>query len=189
LSATFSKSKEIPANASLNTEDKAMRAKNLWILGFTVALFSVLATNSKVRASGDTQFKWVISSSASALAVDGSSITITGTGTFAPDDPEEVTGGGTWAVSTGGSGTFQVTRLVRFELAPGSVGNASIHAGLAFLRVAYSDGSRGVLTVSCALPGTPSNLLDGAHASKSFVDYFNRQPPPAPVFFQQLSGD
>jgi hypothetical protein len=163
-----------------------MRAKNLWLLGFAVALFTVLAMNDKVRAS-DTRFKWVISSSASALAADGSSITFTGTGTFAPGDDEEVTGGGTWAVSTGASGTFQVTHLIRFDLGPGSVPDPSIHAGLVFLRVAYSNGSRGVLTVSCRLPNSPSNLVDGAHASMGFVDYFNRQPPPASVFFQQLS--
>ncbi len=167
-----------------------MRAKNLLLLGFVIGVFSLLATDGKVRASGDTQFKWVIVSSASALAVDGSSIQLTGTGTFAPDDPDDVTGGGTWSVSTGGSGEFQVKRLVRFELAPGSAPIPSRRAGLAFLGVAYSDGSRGVLTVSCALPvGTPSNLEDGAHASKGFVDYFNRQPPPDAVFFDQLPGD
>ena len=163
-----------------------MRAKNFWILGFAVALFLVLATNSKVRASGDTHFKWVIVSSASALAVDGSSITLTGTGTFAPDDPEEVTGGGTWTVSTGGSGTFKVTGLIRFDPAPSSGPN---QAGLGFFRIAYSDGSRGVLTVSCLTPGTPvPGLEDGAHSSKGFVDYFNRQTPTGPVFFRQLSG-
>src|SRR5229473_3781155 len=109
-----------------------MRAKNLLLLGFVIGVFSLLATDGKVRASGETQFKWVIVSSASALAVDGSSITLTGTGTFVPDDPDEVTGGGTWAVSTGGSGTFKVTRLIRFDLAPGSVSNPTIHAGVAF---------------------------------------------------------
>ena len=170
-----------------------MRAKSLLLLGFVIAVFSLLATDGKVRASGETRFRWVIASSASALAVDGSSIELTGTGTFAPGDPEEVTGGGTWTVSSGDSGTFLVKRLVRFELAPGSLASIPLRrAGLAFLSVAYSDGSRGVLTVSCAIPppvGTPSNLKDGAHASKGFVDYFNRQPPPGPVFFDQLSGD
>ena len=164
-----------------------MRAKNLWLLGFAVALFSVLATNSRVRARDDTQFEWVITNTASALAVDGSSITLTGTGTFAPDDPEEVTGGGTWTVSTGGSGTFKVTGLIRFDPAPSSGPN---QAGLGFFRIAYSDGSRGVLTVSCLTPGTPvPGLEDGAHSSKGFVDYFNRQTPTGPVFFKQLSGN
>jgi hypothetical protein len=167
-----------------------MRAKSLLLLGFVIAVLSLLATDGKVRASDDTRFKWVIASSASALAVDDSSITLTGTGTFAPGDTEEVTGGGTWSVSTGGSGEFQVKRLIRFQVAPGSAPVASRRAGLAFFVVDYLDGSRGVLTVSCALPvGTPSNLADGAHASKGFVDYFNAQTPPDPVFFDQLSGD
>jgi len=164
-----------------------MRAKNLLLLGFVIGVFSLLATDGKVRASGDTQFKWVIVSSASALAVDGSSITLTGTGTFAPDDPDEVTGGGTWAVSTGGAGTFKVTRLIRFDLAPGSVSNPTIHAGVAFFRVAYSDGSRGILVLSCHLPGTPANVAEGGAASKGFVDYFNLQPHG--TFFQQLSSE
>jgi hypothetical protein len=174
-------------------EQRHLTSRNLIrgavLLGLVLAAFSLLATNGKVRASDDAQFKWVIASSASALAVDGSSITLTGTGTFAPGDPDEVTGGGTWAVSTGGSGSFRVTQLIRFDLAPGSVSNPTIHAGLAFFRVAYSDGSRGVLTVICALPGSPSNIADSGLASKGFVNYFNRQPPPAPVFFQQLSSE
>jgi hypothetical protein len=164
-----------------------MKARTLLLLGFVIAAFSLLVTNGKVRASDDTQFKWVIGSSASALAVDGSSITLTGTGTFAPSDPDEVSGGGTWAVSTGGSGSFRVTRLIRFDLAPGSVSDPSIHAGLALLRITYSDGSRGILAVSCMLPGTPTNVAEGATASKGFVDYFNLQA--AVAFFQQLSSE
>ncbi len=70
-------------------------------------------------------------------AADGSSITLTGTGTFAPDDPDEVTGGGTWTVSTGGSGTFQVTQFIRFDVAPGRVSDPTIRAGLTSFRVAY----------------------------------------------------
>ena len=164
-----------------------MKARTLLLLGLVIAVFSLLATDGKVRANGDTQFQWVIPPSASALAVDNSSITLTGTGTFAPDDPDEVTGGGTWAVSTGGGGTFRVTQLIRFDLAPGSVKNPSIHAGLGFLRITYSDGSRGILAVSCMLPGTPANVAEGATASKGFVDYFNLQASTA--FFQQLSSE
>jgi hypothetical protein len=174
-------------NQRRKKEEMNMKARTLLLLGFVIAVGSLLVTNGKVRASDDAQFKWVIGSSASALAVDGSSITLTGTGTFAPDDPDEVTGGGTWAVSTGGSGTFQATHLIRFDLAPGSVSNPTIHAGLAFFRVAYSDGSRGILVVSCHLPGTPANVAEGAAASKGFVDYFNLQPYGA--FFQQLSSE
>src|SRR5262249_30409491 len=152
-----------------------MRLRKLWVLLLVIGLLLLLAGQHRVRAN-DAKFQWVIVSSASALAVDGTTITLTGTGTFERDDPEAVTGGGTWAVSTGESGTFQATSLVRFDLAPGSLSNPAIHAGLAFLRVAYSDGSRGILVVSCHLPGTPANVTEGAAASKGFVDYFNVQP-------------
>ena len=165
-----------------------MNTKRLTLMGITILLFSLLIGGSRVRADSDTTFKWVIPDSASALAADGSVITLTGSGTFHPGDSEEVTGGGSWTVSTGGSGTYNVTGLVRFDLAPGSVpGVPSIHAGLAFLRIAYSDGSRGILAVNCMLPGTPANVSEGITASKDFVDYFNLQP--AGTFFRKLSGN
>jgi hypothetical protein len=54
---------------------------------------------------------------------------------------------------------------------------ANARAGLAVLRVEYSDGEDGVLTVSCALPGSPASIFEGITASKSFVDYWNRLAP------------
>jgi hypothetical protein len=51
---------------------------------------------------------------------------------------------------------------------------------LAILRVAYSDGSRGVLTVSCHIVGTPDSVFEGVTTTKGFVDYWNREAPPAP---------
>jgi len=157
-----------------------MRAKNLLLLGFVIGVFSLLATDGKVRASDDTRFIWGISS-ASALAFDGSTITLTGTGTFAPDDPDEVTGGGTWAVSTGGGGTFQVKQLIRVDFTE-SVSGSNLRGGLVLFRVTYSDGSRGILAVSCAFPGTHDNVAEGSTASKGFVDYFNLQESHTPPF-------
>lgn len=124
-----------------------------------------------------------------ARANDGSEITLTGSGTFRtnPGNPQDVTGGGTWQTSTG-SGTYEVTDFVRFDLAPGTpplphdnIGNlADSRAGLLVVRVAYSDGSEGTLAVSCHLVGTPSAVFEGVTASKGFVDYWNRETPPAP---------
>ncbi len=128
---------------------------------------------------------------ASALANDGSTITVTGSGTFTPGDPENVTGGGTWATfnSAGnptGSGTYTVRGLVSFKPAPGTnpTGNIDlidpahpVSAGLAFLRILYSDGSQGILVVSCHLMGTPDSVLEGITASKDFVDFWNRVAP------------
>src|SRR5881409_3613279 len=64
---------------------------------------------------------------ASASANDNSKITLTGTGTFRsnPGNPQDVTGGGSWTTyasggSVTGSGTYEVTGLVSYVLAPGT---------------------------------------------------------------------
>ena len=126
-----------------------------------------------------------------AAAADGSTISFTGSGSFVVGESDEVTGGGTWktvasdGTTTTGSGTFQVTALVRFDVAPGTftfpalsdgIGDAAnARPGLAFLRIAYSDGSKGILVVSCRLVGTPSSAFEGVTASKGFVDYLNKK--------------
>lgn len=135
---------------------------------------------------------------ASALANDGSRITLTGHGTFDTQDPEEVTGGGTWTTyasggtTVTGNGTYRVQQLVRFDLAPGVANATTIdnipgamkdltdhRAGLLFVRIAYSDGSKGILVVSCRLPGgpdlvarpaAPASIFEGITASKGYVD-------------------
>ncbi len=123
-----------------------------------------------------------------------SKITLTGSGTFRsnPGNPQDVTGGGTWqtfdASGMTGSGSYTVTGLVSFTVAPGTfplphdnIGNsADVRAGLLVVRVAYSDGSEGTLLVSCHLTGTPDAVFEGVTASKGFVDYWNREAPPAP---------
>ena len=134
---------------------------------------------------------------ASALASDGSKIVLMGAGTFvAPAGGSGTsgagTGGGTWATFSAsnvptGNGTYWVTGLVRWAQAPGSLPSppfldnigdpAETGAGLAVLRIQYSDGERGILVVSCHLAGTPDSVFEGITASKGFVDYFNSQAP------------
>jgi hypothetical protein len=134
---------------------------------------------------------------ASAHANDGSTIMLTGSGTFEVGESDEVTGGGQWATfspsgAMTGSGTYRVRRLIRFELAPGTIVGTPIvdnigdkavaHSGLVALAIRYSDGSHGVLFVSCDLPvGTPPSVFEGITASKGFVDYWNRVAPVANV--------
>ncbi len=132
---------------------------------------------------------------ASARANDNSKITLTGSGTFRsnPGNPQDVTGGGTWQTfdasgGSTGSGSYTVTGLVSFTLAPGTfplphdnIGNsADAGSGLLVVRVAYSDGSEGTLDVSCHFVGTPDAVFEGVTASKGFVDYWSREAPPAP---------
>jgi hypothetical protein len=145
---------------------------------------------------------------ASARAEDNSKITLRGFGTFVPGESDEVTGGGTWTTfsptgATTGSGTYRVTRLVSWVLAPGAlppltdlIGNpAESAAGLATLRIRFSDGSKGLLIVSCHIVGTPDSVFEGITASKGFVHYWNREAPPAPpgdanrTLFHVSTGD
>jgi hypothetical protein len=142
---------------------------------------------------------------ASALANDGSSITLTGHGTFEPRDPDEVTGGGAWTTyapngtTATGNGTYRVQQLVRFDLAPGVLTGAvdkipgakgdltDTRAGLMFVRIAYSDGSKGVLVFSCGLDGSPASIFEGVTASKGYTDYWNSLP--SLTLFHILSQD
>src|SRR5438876_8811648 len=127
------------------------------------------------------QIGWEIFGSASATAADGLKIIVTGNGTFvAPagggGTSSAATGGGNWETRDAsnvvtGSGTYQITGLVRWERAlafvpsiPGST------AGLTILRIEYSDGSAGTLTVSCRISGAQPGRIERATTSKGFED-------------------
>jgi hypothetical protein len=130
---------------------------------------------------------------ASASAANGGdTITLTGTGTFVAPAGNNggsgaVTGGGTWQTSTGGSGTYQVRELVSFVMAnfqastPAFIDNIGAlnqrANGTAVLRIAYSDGSSGVLTVGCHGPGAPAGIFEGIAVTKGYVTYYNVAAP------------
>lgn len=128
---------------------------------------------------------------ASARANDGSMITLTGSGTFhGSGDDDAVTGGGMWwtfdpSGTATANGTYEVKRFVSWEPAPGTpplphdnIGDRSDEsAGLAVLQIRYSDGKRGVLTLSCQLVGTSLAVFEGITATKGYVDYFDREDP------------
>jgi hypothetical protein len=174
-----------------------------WLLVLTIATLTI-GYSLPVASAQATHVRWDIISivppfspggPAFAAANDASKIKLTGAGTFvAPatgDESNAVTGGGTWetfdpAGNSTGSGFYEVVGLVRWDLAPGAlpptvpdlIGNPNERsAGLAVLRIRYSDGSRGILVVSCRLPGAPLSMPEGVSASKGFVDYFAFQPP------------
>jgi hypothetical protein len=162
--------------------------------------FSASASNNHMRwdiisvnfATGTASAGGVASARAN---LDLSKITLTGSGTFRsnPGNPQDVAGGGTWQTfdasgGSTGSGSYTVTGLVSFIVAPGTFplphdnigSSADVRAGLLVVRVAYSDGSEGTLVVSCHLTGTPDAVFEGVTASKGFVDYWNHEAPPAP---------
>lgn len=172
------------------------------LVGLAIAATLILASGIIALADG-TKMRWdivgvdtstkpptiVAGGIDTAAAVDGSTINVTGSGTFVVGESDEVTGGGAWKTvassGTTANGTYKVTGVVRFDLAPGTftslpllhgIGDAAnARAGLALLKVTYSDGARGILVVSCHLGGTPNPVLEGITATKGFVDYLNRK--------------
>jgi hypothetical protein len=158
-----------------------------------------------VEAGGATHVRWDIISlvggappgpinpggHASAMAPDGDMITLTGTGTFvapagANGGSGAVTGGGTWQTDTG-SGTYQVKELVSFVRANAqsstptfvdNIGDLSQRTnGTAVLRIEFSDGASGVLTVGCHGPGAPPGIIEGIAVTKGYKTYFEVEEP------------
>lgn len=177
---------------------------------FTTVLLACLALGLSAGAAASTaagstaaeRFRWDIvqldfgtspaslapGGSASALARDGSKITLTGSGTFG-GKPRDVTGGGAWQTfdasgNRTGSGSYRVLSLVSYAGAAGTspypdeIGlPADARAGLVVLRVAYSDGRDGLLAVSAFLPGSPIPVFDGVIATMGPVDYWRPVGP------------
>jgi len=210
-----------------------MRINRRWIVAMAILFLPLLVVGN---AYGETKYRWDIvnltlvgmtpninaGGIASAQAQDNSMITVTGSGTFTVGD-DDVSGGGTWktfapdGTTVTGMGDYRVTLLVRFQVAPGhqtsilhdNIGDGTLtdnRAGLAILRVAYDDGSKGILAVSCHLNGNPppqgpdaapASIFEGITASKGFVDYWNRVAPTGSpgtsnanrTVFHILSGD
>jgi len=127
---------------------------------------------------------------ASAMAPDGDMITLTGHGTFVAPATSggtgAVTGGGTWETSSA-SGTYEVTGLVswafanRWSATPtfiDNIGDLSARAnGTAVLRIRFSNGQSGVLTVGCHGPGAPPGIIEGITTTKGFKTYYEAEEP------------
>jgi hypothetical protein len=189
-----------------------MRIDRRWFVAMAILFLPLLVVG---KDYGETKYRWDIVSlslvgttpninaggTGSALAQDGSMITVTSSGTFTVGD-DDVNGGGTWKTfgpdgkTLTGMGDYRVTGLIRFVVAPGhqtnglrdNIGDGTLtdnRAGLAVFRIAYDDGSKGILAVSCHLNGNPpsqadaapASIFEGITASKGFVDYWNRVAP------------
>jgi len=121
-------------------------------------------------------------------------IRLTGTGTFvAPSGnnggSNAVTGGGTWTIGAA-SGTYEVKELVSFVFDNfwsanpfiDNIGDPSERAnGTAVLRIEFSNGQSGVLTVGCHGPGASNHIFEGIAVTKGFKTYYDVQNPSAGV--------
>ena len=134
-------------------------------------------------------------------------IRLTGSGTFKTDG-DDVTGGGTWETfdasgALTGSGTYRALKLVSWYVAPGTLPCppitddiapcANARAGLAVLKIKYSDGGVGKLVVSCHLPvGSSPYTYEGITVSMGFIDYYLPEDPDLTMngtIFHVLRGD
>lgn len=136
-----------------------------------------------------------------ATGPDNRTLTLTGSGLFQADqipriqDPrigKTASGGGTWILrdpptinfpfegTVLASGRFTATELIHFQLAPGraasdtidTIGAAeNLRPGLAILRIQFSDGSQGTLTIQTRLAGTPLSTTNQVHVVKGAVEY------------------
>jgi hypothetical protein len=138
---------------------------------------------------------------ATALTPGGSTITLTGSGTFVAPAGENggsnaVTGGGTWSVDGSPASPYVVKELVSWQFASSqsleiggfpvtdNTGDTTERAnGVAVLRIEFSDGQSGVLTVACHGPGSPpgNSIFEGIATTKGFTTYYNTPAPPAAV--------
>ena len=181
-----------------------MKIKRLGFLGASIlALLVVLPLSA--AAGGAQHVRWDIISLvggvfpgpvnaggiSSATAPDGDTIILTGSGTFvAPNGGNggsaAVTGGGTWQTASG-SGTYEVTELVSWAFANlqsstpavvDNIGDVNSRAnGTAVLKIQFSDGESGVLTVGCHGPGAPPGIFEGIATTKGYKTYYAVQAP------------
>jgi len=83
------------------------------------------------------------------------------------------------------SGTYEVTELASWEFANfqaevGFIDNIDEGRranGTAVLKITFSDGSQGVLTVGCHGPGAPPGIFEGIATTKGHKTYYDVQPP------------
>ena len=179
-------------------EAKAQKIRwDIVSLNFTATTITINPSGTQSAVASDESLSLLV----------GSLITFTGSGTFVPTNPADVTGGGSWETfdanfTSTGKGTYRVIGLLSWEEAPGTLPstigpftivdntgtNAEARAGVAVLKIKYSDGIFGVLVVSCILFFTPAGVFEGVTASKGFVNYWlptdplNEDPTTSTVF-------
>jgi len=132
-----------------------------FVAAFVFAPTAALATDA--NGNHDT-YAWVVgftTGTATAIAPDGSTITMSGHGTLMAGPGNTATGGGTYTLSADGSGTFVVTGIDSFvSYGPGTFA-PGVFGGEAKLTITLSNGESGVLTVYCLQGNPPPSKMEG----------------------------
>lgn len=143
------------------------------LLAFAVALGLVGASSGGALAANASDnhaaYVWVVGavpagSSDTAMAPDGSTITLSGSGMLQAGPGGSASGVGSYSLSSGGSGTWTVTGVLGFvSYGSGSAQGlpANLFGGETKLRVDLSNGADGVLTITCELGSPPAGKMEG----------------------------
>lgn len=110
---------------------------------------------------------WVVAGD-TAVAPDGSTIFVQGRGTLEAGPHGAATGGGTFSINGGPSGTWKATSVQGFvsygTRLPGSpFPPPPATGGMTKLRVSFSNGEDGVLTIFCVIGSPPPSVGEGIH--------------------------
>jgi hypothetical protein len=131
------------------------------------AVALVPATVLAANANGNhNTYAWVIGAttpSDTAMAPDGSTITMAGSGTLTVGPGKIASGGGTFMTSGGASGTWTSTAVEGFvSYGPAGAGfPPGFTGGEAKLKISLSNGEAGVLTIICVLGSPPAGKMEG----------------------------
>ncbi|SRR5713226_1047868 len=143
--------------------------KTKWIL-FGAAIVGLLLGQTSALASdangNHETYVWVVGAttpSDTAMAPDGSTITMSGHGLLTAGPGNAARGGGSYSLSTGGSGSWSVTGVQGFvSYGPAGPGfPPGLFGGEAKLDITLSNGASGVLTVICVLGSPPASKMEG----------------------------
>ena len=141
------------------------------VVASTVAVGAAPALASRA-SDNHASYTWVIGavppgSSDTAMAADGSTLALSGSGQLKAGPGHFASGGGTFTLTRGGqttSGSFTVTGIggfVSYGSASAQGLPANLFGGQAKLRVSLDNGSSGLLTITCELGSPPAGHTEG----------------------------
>ncbi len=174
------------------------------VAGMTILLMLPLA-NSVIADSGARKYTWLAGAEPLctmagpgscpdvAMASNGDTVTITGSGTFTIH-PGSVTGSGTFihkdsAGNVRAQGTWIATQLVSFVSYGSALPQgfpANFEGGKVVIRIHASVGVDAILTVICLLGSPPSGVDEGIRLNVQDIINFNKQAGGATVFIRSV---
>jgi hypothetical protein len=151
---------------------------------------AALAANA---SDNHAAYVWVIGafpagSSDIAMAPGGSTVTLMGSGMLQAGPGGSASGGGTYAMSGGGSGTWTVNGVLGFvSYGSGAAQGlpANTFGGETRLSVHLSNGADGVLTITCVLGSPPAGHMEGVTLILGTGGEFTTRDGGNTIFIQQ----